>query len=247
MKATASPSQPARRPPAKAKAPRKAAASASAAVAAVAADGPKRWRRADDDQSMTRELGQRLRAVRDAKGMSLAELSLLCGVPGPTISRIENSKMSPTCGVLARIAAALDVDWIDVLGPGKPASGEPLMSLREPDGGLATLMRGLTCTILHNEDAARLESLLVEVNTQSLEDVGGLVGHRGEEFCYVLSGTLALHFQGREPRILRAGGSALFSSVTPHAYVAAGPEGAKILLVVTRGSGKHAAGNSIEA
>lgn len=206
---------------------------------AAAANDTKAWRRGDDDQTMIAELGQRIRAVRESKGLSLAQLSELSGVPGATLSRIENSKMSPTFSVLARIMVSLQVDWIDVVGPKKLEEGERLVSFSEPGQGKSTQVRGEQCTVLHSHDSAHSVSLMVDVHSRELADTGGLVGHQGEEFCYVLSGTLALHMEGREPRIMKAGASAQFDSSIPHAYLAANAGGAKILIVVTRPYGAH--------
>ncbi|PNG59416.1 HTH-type transcriptional regulator PuuR [Variovorax sp. WDL1] len=210
-----------------------------APAAAVAANDGKAWRRAGGDQTMIHELGLRIRAAREEKALSLAQVSELSGVPGATLSRIENSKMSPTFSVLARIMVALEVDWVDLVGPKKPAPGEPVMSFTEAGGGIVTQVRGERCEVLHSDESAQSAPLLVEVHSRKLSDTGGLVGHQGEEFCYVLSGALALHIEGREPRIMKAGDSALFDSTTPHAYLAATAAGAKILIVVTRPYGSH--------
>jgi transcriptional regulator with XRE-family HTH domain len=209
------------------------------AKAAAAANDTKAWRRGNDDQTMIQELGQRIRAVREAKGLSLAQMSELSGVPGATLSRIENSKMSPTFSVLARIMVSLQVDWIDVVGPKKLEEGERLVSFSEPGQGKSTQVRGEQCTVLHSHDSAHSVSLMVDVHSRELADTGGLVGHQGEEFCYVLSGTLALHMEGREVRIMKAVAIAQFDSAIPHAYLAANAGGAKILIVVTRPYGAH--------
>jgi transcriptional regulator with XRE-family HTH domain len=198
---------------------------------------PAGWRRAEGDQSMTQALGVRIRAVREGHGLSLAQLSEKSGIPGATLSRIENSKMSPTFGVLARVMMGLEVDWIDLMGPRHLAPGERVMSFAEPGKGLSTKIRESSATVLHSIDAARSLPLLVDVHARDLTEVGGLIGHRGEEFCYVLSGTLVLHMQGQPPRIMKAGASALFDSAMPHAYLSGGSAGAKILLVVHRGFG----------
>ena len=197
-------------------------------------------KRSEEHYSVISELGVRVRAVRESKGLSLAELSEKCGIPGATLSRIENSKMSPTFGVLARVMIALDIDWIDLVGPKRLAKGERMMSFAEPGEGQSTEVRGCSASfVLHSQDTARLLPLLIDVKARELVDVGGLIGHRGEEFCFVLSGKLALHMEGHAPRILKPGASALFDSATPHTYLAAGPQGAKILIVVTRAYGSH--------
>ena len=194
-----------------------------------------RWRRPEGDHEVSQELGVRLRAVREAKGVSLAQLSETSGIPGATISRIENNKMSPTFGVLARLMTGLEIDWGDLAAPKRLAPGERVISYADPGAGRSTVVRGSRASVLHAHDAARSLPLLVEVHDRELADVGGLSGHRGEEFCYVLSGTLVLHLEGQPPRIMKAGASALFDSATPHAYLSGAKGGARILIVVVRG------------
>jgi transcriptional regulator with XRE-family HTH domain len=192
------------------------------------------WRRTQDDQSMSQQLGLRVRAAREAKGLSLAQLSEKSGIPDATLSRIENNKMSPTFGLLARVMMGLEIDWVDLMGAQSLAQGEPLLSFAEPGGGTKTQVRGSTARVLHQQDTARNMQLLVDVRWRDLAEAGGLIGHKGEEFCYVLSGKLILHLQGHPPRVMKAGASALFQSSIPHAYLAGSSEGARILLVVTR-------------
>jgi transcriptional regulator with XRE-family HTH domain len=215
------------------------AGGAAAKQPAKAKTEPAGWRRAEGDQSMNQELGVRVRAVREARGLSLAQLSEISGIPGATLSRIENSKMSPTFGVLARVMVGLDVDWGDLVGPKRLAPGERLMSFAEPGAGQSTSVRASSACVLHSHDVARSLPLILDVRARDLAEVGGLIGHRGEEFCYVLAGTLILHMEGQPPRILKAGASALFDSATPHAYLAGGAAGVKILLVVVRAYGSH--------
>jgi transcriptional regulator with XRE-family HTH domain len=192
------------------------------------------WRRSEDEQTMNEELGRRLYAVRQAKGLSLARLSEDCGVPAATLSRIENNKMSPTFGVLARVMAGLGVDFGDLVNTRHLQPGEHLVSYADGGQGQETRIRDSRAVILHSHDHARLLPLMVDVRTRTLEECGGLTGHRGEEFCYVFSGTLVLHIEGEPPRIMRSGASALFDSSTPHAYLAGTASGAKILIVSLR-------------
>ena len=123
----------------------------------------------------------------------------------------------------------------DLAAPQHLAPGERVVSFADPGTGRTTVVRGSRASVLHAHDAARSLPLLVEVNDRELADVGGLSGHRGEESCYVLSGTLVLHLEGQPPRIMKAGASALFDSATPHAYLSGAKGGAKILIVVVRG------------
>ena len=205
---------------------------------AKARSGRSGWRRTEQDQSMTQALGEKVRTARETKGLSLAQLSSRSGIPSATLSRIENNKMSPTFALLARVMDGLEIDWGDLLGSHQLAAGAKLVSFAKPGAGRSTKVRHFTARVLHSHDSARSLPLLAHIDPAELDEVGGLVGHRGEEFCYVLSGMLILHMEGRPPRTMRAGASALFDSSIPHAYLAEGAEGADILIVVARGMGQ---------
>lgn len=196
------------------------------------------WTRGEADRALIIELGVRLKAVREQRSLSLTQLSGLSGVPAATLSRIENSKMSPTAGILARVMVALDIDWNDLVGPKRIKPGERLLSYSDAHLEEPSDIRGFTAHVLHPYESATMQPLIFDVQIRNLSEVG-LFGHAGEEFCYVLAGTLVFHAEGKPPKVMPTGTSILFDSRIPHAYVAGDAGGAKILLVVTRRYGSH--------
>src|SRR3984957_9858552 len=54
-------------------------------------------------------VGPRVRALREAMGLSLRELALRCGVSSAMLSQVERGETSPTLLIAARIAAGLDL------------------------------------------------------------------------------------------------------------------------------------------
>ncbi|MBP7241128.1 helix-turn-helix domain-containing protein [Amaricoccus sp.] len=58
------------------------------------------------DDTLDRQLADRLRALRGAQGWSLDELARRSGVSRATLSRLENAETSPTAAVLGRLCAA---------------------------------------------------------------------------------------------------------------------------------------------
>src|SRR5690606_34012155 len=62
----------------------------------------------------------------------------------------------------------------------------------------------------------------VKITASSFEESGGWRQHPGQEFLYVLSGTLELHSQYYDPIVLKSGDSILFDADQPHAYVSSG-------------------------
>jgi len=59
-----------------------------------------------DDRSIDRLIAMRLKALRNERGWSLDELSSRSGVSRATLSRLENSDVSPTASVLGKLASA---------------------------------------------------------------------------------------------------------------------------------------------
>lgn len=54
-------------------------------------------------------LGPRIRALREAMGLSLRHLAERSGVSAPMLSQVERGETSPTLSIAARIAAGLDL------------------------------------------------------------------------------------------------------------------------------------------
>src|SRR6059058_896196 len=54
-------------------------------------------------------LGPRIRALREAMGLSLRDLAVRSGVSAPMLSQVERGETSPTLHVATRIAAGLEL------------------------------------------------------------------------------------------------------------------------------------------
>ncbi len=65
-------------------------------------------------------LGHRIRHFRKARGMTLDELGQRIGKTAPFLSMLENGKREPRLGLLNDIAAALDVDTVELMSPQPP-------------------------------------------------------------------------------------------------------------------------------
>lgn len=60
--------------------------------------------------SAARAIGERVRAARQATGISMEDLSALAGLSTTSVGKIERGAQSPTAETLVRLAAALEVD-----------------------------------------------------------------------------------------------------------------------------------------
>lgn len=192
------------------------------------------WKREASDQDVTARIGQRIRQHREKVGLSLAEASNLSGVPAATLSRIETNKMSPTFPVLLKLMTGLRLSWTDLIGTETTYSEEEL-SVASQDIGDPMIVPGYAYYVPHHSNplSEHLQPLIFDVIATDLDSAGGLRGHKGYEFSYVLSGSVIFYIEGKEPQELRTGGSVLFRSDVPHAYVSQGPGSARLLNVIS--------------
>jgi hypothetical protein len=154
----------------------------------------------------------------------------------PTLSRIENNKMAPTFSVLLKVMTGLKLSWQSLMeAPGAPNSDEQI-DVAVPADWETTSIAGYTYVLPHSGSSLSrvVQPLMFDVDARSLEEAGGLAGHQGIEFCFVISGKLQLHFAGQAPKELPTGGTALFNCAHPHAYVAKGRGKTRVLNIVVK-------------
>src|ERR1700709_2641736 len=60
-------------------------------------------------------IGDRVRALREAMGLSLRDLGERSGVSAPMLSQVERGETSPTLAVAAKIAAGLELTLSQLL------------------------------------------------------------------------------------------------------------------------------------
>jgi transcriptional regulator with XRE-family HTH domain len=182
--------------------------------------------------------GAALKAFRNERGLTLAELSQKTGLQPSTLSKIENGKIETTIDKLVRISAALDVNIADLFGSPKeqiaeaPASRIRLIT-RAGDGKSVVSPRAIYNYLAFDLLTKNLTPLIVDVRAKSLEEFGPYHRHAGQEFVYVLEGELAFYSDTYMPATLKQGDNVYFDSGMGHAYIAAGDKPCRILCVFT--------------
>jgi transcriptional regulator with XRE-family HTH domain len=178
------------------------------------------------------EPGSVIQRLRKEKNLLLTELAKLSGVAASTISRIENGKISPTYGVLARLGDALEVRWSDILGTTESSFAPGCRAVDRADAGVKhTTARGLYEWLGTDLVTKDMEPTVISAEVEKGAPL--LEGHSGQELVYVLDGTLVFHMQHYAPLVLEAGDSVYFDANTPHAAYSRGRI-ARFLSVVSR-------------
>jgi quercetin dioxygenase-like cupin family protein len=163
-------------------------------------------------------LGARLKAVRRARRLSLAEVSEATDVSASFLSLVENDKSDIAIGRLVRLIEFYGISIADLL-PGESVSGRyPDVVTSAARRRLHSESEGIDIYLLTSMTRDRqMMPLLVEIDPGArLAEPGR---HAGEEWVHVLDGRLRLELEGVEPRILHAGDSAYYPSSRPHLFV----------------------------
>jgi transcriptional regulator with XRE-family HTH domain len=172
------------------------------------------------------------RAIRQARlnqGLSLRALSARAGLPYSTLSKLENGKMALTYDKLIRLAQALNVDLKDIIAEGEQPAAPVAVGRRSVTRSGQELDAESEHHVHHYPAADLLGKMMIpiiiDVQARSVEELGGLVRHAGEEYLYVLKGTMELHSDLYAPLTLGPGDSVYFDSGMAHGYVrtSAGP------------------------
>jgi transcriptional regulator with XRE-family HTH domain len=185
-------------------------------------------------EPVTLAVGPRVRALREAEGLSLRDLAERSGVSAPMLSQVERGETSPTLQVAARIAAGLRLRLSQLLRLDEQGT----VSIVRPDERRAGGAGGHRYEIL----TPPLPGQRAEVSRHVLAP-GAATGGPGDppmhepgarETAVVEHGALRLLIDGAEHE-LAAGDCVTFDADLPHHFENDGEEEAVLLAIVSAG------------
>jgi DNA-binding transcriptional MerR regulator/quercetin dioxygenase-like cupin family protein len=173
-------------------------------------------------------LGDKLRAARRRRRLSLREASSLAGLSVSHLSAIERGTRNISLAGLQRLAVALGISVSDLFGS-SPAPGRRLV------------LSGQRPVLDTGDRRVRVESLavgaqLLEPHLYVVQPGGGSEGsyqHDGEEMVYVLRGEVEFWLNELERHVVRAGDCLTFPSSLRHRWRNCGAERLEMLWVNT--------------
>jgi transcriptional regulator with XRE-family HTH domain len=186
--------------------------------------------------------GANIRKMRMQRGWTLRDLSERSKISQSTLSRVETGQIMLAFDRVHALARALDADFSKFLqemgGVEPPPTPAPVhagwRSISRRSEGHHVVQNNADYEYLCNDFLCRkLVTGIATVTARSLEEHGPFVTHPGEEFTYVLSGTIVIATQFYVPVTLEAGDSMQYDSMTPHAVYSTSEEPARCLICVT--------------
>ena len=181
-----------------------------------------------------RAIGERVRALREAMGLSLRDLAARSGVSAPMLSQVERGETSPTLTVAARIASGLELSLSQLL---RLDEGGQVAVVRAGEGRVRSRhghrTEELTPPVPGQRADVSLHELAPGASTGGPDDPP--VHEPGSrETAVVLEGEVALVVDG-ERHLLGAGDSVTFDADLPHHFTNDGAEATGFLAVVAAG------------
>ncbi|MDN4612925.1 XRE family transcriptional regulator [Leifsonia sp. F6_8S_P_1B] len=165
-----------------------------------------------------RQLGGRLRAARQAQGLTLQDLADGAGMSVSTLSRLESGKRQASLELLIPVTRRLGLRIDDLL---RPQTADPRVRR-------AVIRReGMIIAPLTPENSP---VATYRITYPVHPETPALKVHDGYEWLYVLSGRLRL-LLGEQDLVLGQGEAAEFDTRTPHAMSAAGDEPAQVISI----------------
>jgi transcriptional regulator with XRE-family HTH domain len=182
-------------------------------------------------------LGERIRAAREMRNLTLEDISSRTGIDVIALNQIESNKTVPPLGQLIKLGKALDMKMGYFISPGVD---KPMTVVRKGQGQAVarygkkkSQQYGYVYESLAPEKANRMmEPFIV---TLLPTDTDEFSSHDGQEFLFVLEGEMKVQV-GDRTELLHPGDAVYYDSTQPHLVKSSGRAKTTILAVIYTGA-----------
>lgn len=179
--------------------------------------------------------GLRLRRLRLGQALTMQQVAERSGLAASTISKVENNQISPSYENLLRLADGLGVDVAELFNQQSNAMASGRRSVTRRGEGVKhdspQYDYEMLCADLSKKHFIPLITVIKGRPTGTPPE---LLRHAGEEFVYVLSGSVDVYTDQYKPLSLTSGDSCYFDSNMGHALVSTSEEEAQVIWVCSR-------------
>jgi DNA-binding transcriptional MerR regulator/quercetin dioxygenase-like cupin family protein len=171
-------------------------------------------------------LGPQLRRMRERKGLGLVEAARRAALSPGFLSSVERSQANASVATLQRLATSYGTTVMELF-QSPPHEGR---LVGPNDRRVLTVHSGVRMELL-STGAPMLQSMLFKVAPAAGSE--GAYSHQGEEFIYMLAGTLEVWLDELQCYVLREGDSFWFPSTHAHRWFNPGDVDAVLLWINT--------------
>lgn len=181
-------------------------------------------------------VGEKIKSLRETKGISIEELADRSGLALEQVRRIEENVDLPCLAPLIKIARVLGVrlgtflDDQDELGPVVCRKSESSDSISFSNNATHSRRHMQYHSLSKAKSDRHMEPFIIDVAPTSETDFV-LSSHEGEEFIMVMESVMEISY-GKHTYVLEEGDSIYYDSIVPHHVHAFEGRAAKILAVI---------------
>lgn len=169
------------------------------------------------------------------KNMSATELAEGSGLTVEQVKRVCDSEKIPSLSTLIKISRALGVrlgtflDDSEQMGPVVNRGDNKHQSVTFTSHQTTSNSHMDFISLAASKSGRNMEPFLINIQSGNGKETGST--HEGEEFLFVLEGSIQVRY-GSETYILKQGDSIYYDSIVDHLVTSCEPDGAKILAIV---------------
>lgn len=177
-----------------------------------------------------RQIGMRIQDLREISDYTVEEMAQQCGVSAEEYARYEEGEVDIPISFLLKLSELFHVDMTELTTGEAPRLN--LFSVTRAGKGRDIQRRNhyIYKNLGYNFVHRRIEPLYVTIPQGANRELSPNA-HEGQEFDYILSGTMRIVVAGHEV-ILRPGDSIYYDSRAPHAMTCADDEPVHFLAMV---------------
>jgi transcriptional regulator with XRE-family HTH domain len=185
----------------------------------------------DRPERIVSKLGERIRGIRQASGLSLKEFGQLAGVAPSTVQKIESGRMVPSILVLMKITRGLNRSLNFFLEEGEELPEVRLIRRRDRKRSSNPEIGAIIESIATPLKDGLLEAYVLRIEAGG-EVVGGPLSHSGEELVYCRRGRVEFTIGGKR-HVLNQGDVLHFKVAIPHHWRNPSAKPAVLIMVNT--------------
>ena len=181
-------------------------------------------------------LGQKIKTLRQRKGLTLQQIADKTSLSVPLLSQIESEVVAPPVATLLKISKALNVNIGYFFQEEESGKRTVIVRKNERKQIFRRIHEDPSKVGYYYESLAypkadkHMEPFQVQFEVKKKEDLV-FFNHKGEEFVFVLEGQLECNYED-ETFLLETGDSLYFDSSFPHAFRAVGKKNALAIDVI---------------
>ncbi len=173
-----------------------------------------------------------IKKLRKQNNFTLEKLATLTGLTKGYLSKVERSEKAPPYSTLNKIAGAMGLEVTNILGKGIGARNNVTFTFQKGNEGniinATSQLSGYDYEVLGADKPGKnMEPFII----YSPFNIKKMYSHEGEEFIYILDGTLEFIY-GEEKFIMEPGDNVYFDSCVPHGGKSIGDKKAKLLVII---------------